>query len=136
MRVLLGIVFWTLATLEGVWLLFMLFMALAAGPRMAENGDVATPLFWNVLLPLIALIGAILLFARTRSPVTRGIALLSSSWRRSCGSSPGRRGKRSTRRSKLPQPPATAAKSSRGFSAMPEPGYVVDSDQYAIIGMH
>lgn len=76
MRVLLGIVFWTLATLEGVWLLFMLFVALAAGPRMAENGDVATPLFWNVLLPLIALIGATLLFARTRSPVTRGIALL------------------------------------------------------------
>ena len=76
MRILLAIVFWTLATMEGLWLLFMLFMGLAAGPRMAENGDVATPLFWNVLLPLAALAGVILLFARTRSLVTRGIALL------------------------------------------------------------
>ncbi|HEU5482514.1 MAG TPA: hypothetical protein VFU80_05430 [Sphingomicrobium sp.] len=76
MRVLLGIVFWTLAAIEGLWLLFMLFVSLAAGPRMAENGDVATPLFWNVLLPLAALIGAILLFARGRAPVMRAIALL------------------------------------------------------------
>lgn len=76
MRVLLGIVFWTLAAVEGVALLFMLFVSLTAGPRMAENGDVATPLFWNVLLPLTALLAAILLFARTRSLVARGIALV------------------------------------------------------------
>ena len=76
MRVLIGIVFWTLATLEISWLLFMLFMSLAAGPRMAENGDLATPLFWNVLLPLAVLIGAILLFARTRIPALRVVALL------------------------------------------------------------
>jgi hypothetical protein len=76
MRVLLGFVFWTLAALEGLVLLFMLFVSLAAGPAMAENGDVATPLFWNVLLPLAALVGAILLFARSRAPVPRAIALL------------------------------------------------------------
>jgi hypothetical protein len=76
MKILLGIVFWTLAALEGLGLLFMLFVSLAAGPRLAENGDLATPLFWNVILPLVALIVAVLLFARTRSVVPRGIALL------------------------------------------------------------
>lgn len=76
MRITLSIVFWSLATLEGAWLLFVLFVSLAAGLRMAWNGDVATPLICNVLLPLAALGGAILLLAKTRSPMTRGIALL------------------------------------------------------------
>ena len=76
MRVVPAIIFWSLAALEGAWLLFMLFLGLAAGPRMAENGDVATPLIWNVLLPSTALVVAILLFARTRSWLTRGTALL------------------------------------------------------------
>lgn len=76
MRILLAIVFWALAALEGLWLLFMLFVSLAAGPRMAENGDMWSPVLTNILLPLTLLIGAILLFALTRSLVTRGIALL------------------------------------------------------------
>ena len=76
MRLVLAILFWTLAALEGLVLLLMLFFGLAAGPRMAENGDAATPLFWNVLLPLLALAGAIFLFVRIRSPLARGIALL------------------------------------------------------------
>lgn len=76
MRVLLNIVFWALAALEGLGLIFMLFVSLAAGPGMAENGDLATPLFWNVILPLVALAGAIALFALTRSAVTRGLAFL------------------------------------------------------------
>lgn len=76
MRILLAIVFWALAALEGLWLLFMLFVSLAAGPRMAENGDMWSPIFANVLLPLALLAGAILLFALTRSLVTRGLALL------------------------------------------------------------
>jgi hypothetical protein len=76
MRILLGIVFWALAAIEGLWLLFMLFMSLAAGPRMAENGDMWSPVLTNVLLPLALLTGAILLFALTRSLATRGLALL------------------------------------------------------------
>ncbi|MBX3560821.1 MAG: hypothetical protein KF780_03315 [Sphingomonas sp.] len=76
MRILIGILFWTLAALEGLWLLFMLIASLAAGPRMAENGDMWSPIFTNILLPLALVTGAILLFALTRSPVTRGLALL------------------------------------------------------------
>ena len=76
MKLVLAILFWTLAALEGAMLLFMLFFSLAAGPRSAENGDLATPLFWNVLLPLLALAGAIFLFVRIRTPLARGIALL------------------------------------------------------------
>jgi hypothetical protein len=76
MRILLAIIFWTLAAIEGLALLFMLFMSLAAGPGMAENGDLATPLFWNVLLPLVALAATILLFALSRALLARGIALL------------------------------------------------------------
>jgi hypothetical protein len=76
MRALLAIVFWTLAAVEGAVLLFMLFVSLAAGPGMAENRDLATPLFWNVLLPLAGLTGAIVLFTRSRAPAWRGLALL------------------------------------------------------------
>ena len=76
MKVVLAIIFWTLAALQGAVLLLMLFFGLAAGPRMAENGDVWTPLFWNVLLPLLALAGAIFLFVRIRSPLARAVALL------------------------------------------------------------
>jgi len=54
----------------------MLFFGLAAGPSMAENGDLLTPLFWNVLLPLAALIVAIILFARSPIPAVRAIAML------------------------------------------------------------
>ena len=71
-----GIVFWTLAAIELAALFFMLFFGLAAGPRMAENGDMVTPLFWNVLLPLAALIVAIILFARSSIPALRALALI------------------------------------------------------------
>lgn len=71
-----GILFWTLATIELAALLFMLFFGLAAGPSMAENGDMMTPLLLNVLLPLAALIVAIILFARSSIPALRALALL------------------------------------------------------------
>lgn len=76
MRVLLGMIFWTLAVVESLVLLFMLFISVAAGPGMAENGDLLTPLFWNVLLPLAVLVGAMILFVRSKAPVGRGLALL------------------------------------------------------------
>ena len=75
-RILLGIVFWTLAAIELAALLFMLFFALAAGPSMAENGDMVTPIVLNILLPLAALIVAIVLFARCEIPALRALALI------------------------------------------------------------
>jgi hypothetical protein len=76
MRIGLAIIFWTLAALETAALLFMLFFSLAAGPGMAENGDMATPLLWNVLLPLVVLAGAMILFVRARSMPVRLLCLV------------------------------------------------------------
>ena len=75
-RILWGILFWTLAAIELAALLFMLFFSLAAGPSMAENGDMVTPIVLNILLPLAALIAAIILFARSSIPALRALALL------------------------------------------------------------
>jgi hypothetical protein len=79
-RLILALVFWTLAVIEAAFLLFMLFFAVAAGSSMAENGDLGSALLYNIFLPMIALAGAMLLFALTRSLVPKMIAMLVVLW--------------------------------------------------------